>query len=138
MPNYLHRTTKQYLQSVSPNDLLESTANYIFMPDMSAVAGVPSKYWTITGDVVSEMLQGEKDAVDAALESNTRDVVIQAEVDDLESVTRQTIILMMDEINILRQQVNAMSTESPNITDRTLSDRTLAQLKTQLRDNLGT
>lgn len=124
MGNYVHRTTKQYLQSYSPNDLPEPLANYIESPDLSNVVGVPTKYWVITGDVITEMSQPEKDAVDAALLSAGRDAVIQREIDDLESVMRQLVKLMVSEINILRQQ-------------HALADRTLAQVRTQLRDDLG-
>lgn len=124
MGNYVHRTTKQYLQSYSPNDLPEPLANYIESPDLSNVVGVPTKYWVITGDVITEMSQAEKDAVDAALLSAGRDAVIQREIDDLESVMRQLVKLMVSEINILRQQ-------------HALADRTLAQVRTQLRDDLG-
>ena len=67
MPNYLHRTTKQYQTSVSTADLQEAVANYIQDPDVSAVAGFNTKYWTITGDVVTLMSQVERDAVDAAI-----------------------------------------------------------------------
>lgn len=124
MGNYVHRTTKQYLQSYSPNDLPEPLANYIESPDLSNVVGVPTKYWVITGDVITEMSQPEKDVVDAALLSATRDAVVQREIDDLESVMRQLVKLMVSEINILRQQ-------------HALADRTLAQVRTQLRTDLG-
>jgi len=89
------------------------------------------------GDVVSEMDQAEKDAVDAALQSAARDAAIQAEIDDLESVLRQVVILMVDEINILRQQFNTTTAESAELTDTAFADRTLAQVKTQLRNDLG-
>lgn len=137
MGDYLHRTTKQYLQSWSPNDLPEPLANYIVSPDLSAVEGVPVKYWLITGDVVSEMSQPEKDAVDAANLSAARDAAIQAEIDALESVMRQLVKLMIDEINILRQQFNTSTAESAQLTDTALADRTLAQVRTQLRNDLG-
>lgn len=138
MPNYLHRITKQYLHSVSNVSLPEPEANYIYMPDMSAVAGVPSIYWVITGDVVSEMSQAEKDAVDAILLSNTRDDAIQLEIDNLESLLRQVVQMTVDEINILRQQFNTTTAESNQLTDTAFTDRTLAQVKTQLRNDLGT
>jgi len=66
MPAWLHRTTKDYLRSVASADLPEPTGNYIEEPDLSGVAGVPSKYWNINGDVVSEMSPVEKQAVDDA------------------------------------------------------------------------
>ena len=125
MGDFVHRTTKQYLQSISPNDLPEPLANYIENPDLSNVVGVPNQYWVITGDVITEMSQGEKDAVDAQILSDARDAVIQAEIDNLESVLRQVVVLMVDELNILRSQHG-------------LADRTLAQVKAQLRSDLGT
>ncbi len=138
MPNYLHRTTKKYLKSVSPNDLPEPAVNYIFMPDLSAVVGVPPLYWIITGDVVSEMSQGAKDAVDAASLAVGRDAAIQDEVDNVESVLRQLTQMMVSEINILRQQINTTTSESNQLTDTALVDRTMAQVKNQLRNDLGT
>lgn len=124
MGNYLHRTTKQYLQSVSPNDLPESLVNYIEEPDLSAVAGVSSIYWTITGDVVTEMLQAEKDAVDAQILSDVRDGTANT-LDDVEGINRQVAQAIIREVNILRAL-------------HSLPDRTLAQFKTQLRSDLGT
>jgi hypothetical protein len=100
MGNYVHRTTKQYLQSVSPNDLPEPLANYIEDPDLSSVVGVPNIYWVITGDVITEMTQGQKDIVDAALLSDSRNAAIEADIDNLESVMRQLTQLILREINI--------------------------------------
>jgi hypothetical protein len=137
MGDYVHRTTKQYLQSVSPNDLPEPLANYIEDPDLSAVEGVPNRYWVITGDVITEMDQAAKDAVDAQLLSDARDAAIQAEIDELESVLRQLTKLIVDELNILRQQFNTTTAESQQLTDTTLTDRTLSQVRSQLRGDLG-
>lgn len=125
MGNYLHRTTKRYYQSTSPNSLPEPLANYIEEPDLSAVVGVPAIYWVITGDVVSEMSQPEKDAVDAQQLSDSRDDAIEAEIDNLESVMRQLTQLMLREVNILRAEHG-------------LADRTMAQAKAQMRSDLGT
>jgi hypothetical protein len=44
-----------------------SNAAWLWDPDLTAVGGVPEKYWVLTGDVVSEMDQASKDAVDAAI-----------------------------------------------------------------------
>lgn len=138
MGDYLHRTTKRFRQSISPNELPEPLANYIEDPDLSAVAGVPSIYWIVTGDVISEMAQGEKDTVDAALLSSARDAEIQAAVDNLESVLRALTKMIISEINILRQQFNTTTTEVQQATNTSLADRTLAQVRQQLRDDLGT
>ena len=138
MPNYLHRTTKQYLKSVSPASLPEPEENYIYMPNMTAVIGVPLRYWVITGDTVSEMTPLEKSLVDAANLSILRDRVIQGEVDNIESVLRQVVQMMISKINILRQQINTTTAEAGQLTNTNLTDRTMAQVKSQLRNNLGT
>ena len=124
MPRWLHRTTKQLLTSVASADLPEAQANYIEEPDLSPVAGVSSIYWTITGDIVSEMSQGEKDAVDAAALTARRDSAVDRAVDDLEGDLRQLVKLMISEINILRAQ-------------HSLADRTIAQFKAQIRSGYG-
>lgn len=137
MGNYLHRTTKQYLTSTSPASLPEPLANYIDEPDLSAVVGVPNRYWVITGDVVTEMSQGEKDALDAQALSDSRDAVLQGEIDNLESILRQLTKLIVSELNILRQQFNTTTAETNQVTDTALADRTLAQVRAQLRNDLG-
>ena len=64
MADVLNRTTGELLKSVHTPDY--STATHIINPDLSSVSGVPSKYWGISGDTVSEKTQTEKDTVDAA------------------------------------------------------------------------
>lgn len=64
MSDVLNRTTKQYLSSVNTPDYLE--IDWIINPDLSAVVGVPQKYWKISGDSVLEMNAEEKIAVDLA------------------------------------------------------------------------
>ena len=124
MGNFLNRTTKAYYPSRDPNELPEDLSNYISAPDLSAVAGVPVKYWKIVGDVVTEMSQAEKDAVDAAILDAARDNAI-AELDSLEGILRQVLKIIMGEINILRSEHG-------------LSARTLQQLKTAIRNSFGT
>jgi len=119
------------------------------MPDLSAVAGVPKIYWIITGDVITEMNQTEKDAVDAQILSDRRDSVAD-ELDDLEVLTRQIVISTIREINILRDwiaefkvQVAAagnlgnLQTRVAGLPDLS-ADRTIAQFKSQVRSDLGT
>ena len=123
MANFLHRTTKQYLLSTSPASLPESEANYIEDPDMSAVAGQPSKYWVITGDTVSLADQATRDAIDAAELEASRDAAA-AQLDQTEDVLRAFMLLVIDELNILRANDG-------------LNARTAAQLKTAIRNKLG-
>ena len=148
MGDWVHRTTKAYLQSVSPDSLPDLISNYISQPDLSGVVGVPSKYWIITGDIISEMSPVEKDAVDAQNLSDSRDGIIQEQIDQLESVLRQVVIATVKEINILRQWIADLKTATAsanNLNDfkakiaalPDFTDRTLSQIKTQLRNNLG-
>ncbi|GAI73648.1 unnamed protein product [marine sediment metagenome] len=65
MSDVLHRTTKEQRFSVNTPDY--SVVDWIINPDLSGVTGVPKKYWLITGDVVSEMNQAQKDVVDGVL-----------------------------------------------------------------------
>jgi hypothetical protein len=64
--------TKQFLESVNTPDYDES--DWIIDPDMSAVDGVPVKYWKISGNIVSEMNQDEKAAYDSAHPAPIKDV----------------------------------------------------------------
>lgn len=64
MAAVLNRTTKQYLRSANTPDY--PAADWIINPDISAVNGWPTKYWIITGDVITLMDQAARDAVDAA------------------------------------------------------------------------
>ena len=148
MGDFLHRTTRQLYISTSPNQLAEVVGNYIEDPDLVAVEGVPSKYWIITGDIVTEMTQVEKDAIDSAELEGSRDSNIQAQIDDLESVFRQFVIMTTSEINILRGWIVdykvevAAASNLGNLQARVaalpdLLDRAFAQIKTQLRDALG-
>jgi len=118
VPNYLHRTTLQYLQSIAEADLPEVIANYIEYPDLSAAAGVPTKYWVVTGDVISEMDQADKDVVDAAkaqeIEAN--------EILELDSgILRRFVLVLLDEINRSRVADGA-------------NEVTIAQLKNAMRN----
>ena len=122
MPNFLHRTTKTYSTSVSYADLQEPLANYIEAPDLSAVVGEPTKYWIITGDVITLMSQPEQDAVDDAELVASRDALAD-EIDRNESYTRAFALVVLDEINALRSEHG-------------LNARTPAQLKTALRNKM--
>jgi hypothetical protein len=62
MANVLNRTTKEFRGSVNTPDF--STADWIINPDLSAVIGFASKYWTITGDVVTLQNQAQRDVTD--------------------------------------------------------------------------
>lgn len=121
MASVLNRTTKQYLTSVNTPDY--PTQDWIIDPDLSAVTSFASIYWIITGDVVTLMDQAQRDAVDATILEAQRDSTVN-ELDATEGILRAFASVVVDEINILRQQ-------------HALGDRTLAQLKTAMRAKLG-
>ena len=123
MPNYLHRGSRAYLRSFSPASLSEPEVNYIMDPDLSVIAGFPSRYWIIMGDVVTLMSQSERDAVDTQELSDSRDGVA-GQLDGLEDLFRAFALTVLDEINLLRNQ-------------HSLNPRTIAQLKNAVRNKLG-
>ena len=137
---WVNRTTREFVQQTSsgemerlfPGEVLHdaegeptSNANWIHAPNLSAVAGFRNIYWIIIGDVISLMSPAERDAVDAAAETAQRDARVADEVDRLESVLRQVVKLVVQELNILRSLHG-------------LPNRTLAQVRNQLRSGLGT
>ena len=122
MPLYIHRSTFQRLPSTSPASLPEPEANYVMDPDESAIAGWPSKYWILTGDIFTLMDQAARDAVDAA-EDIARLDNIADELDQTQSIMKAFAEVVLDEINILRGE-------------HALTPRTLAQLKAAVRGKL--
>ncbi len=135
---WIHRTKMTYIERSSPRAMEAnyglsfvdaqgaaiSNAEWIYNPDMSAVTGVPAKYLVITGDVVTEMSQAEKDAVDTAILTAQREAAVNAMIDSLEGDLRQLVRLIISELNILRAQHG-------------LPDRTMAQFKSQIRNGYG-
>jgi len=122
MANVLHRTTKKYIQSVNTPDY--PIEDWIINPDLSAVTGFESKYWIITGDTVTLMGAAARDALDAAELETTKDAIVN-QIDNLNDIIRALASVLVDELNILRTQ-------------HSLPNRTLAQLKTAIRNKLGT
>lgn len=142
--NVLHRATKDYRQSVNTPDY--PIADWIHGPDLSAVVGQPSKYWTITGDVVTLMSQAERDAVDAAEVTAAKDAVAD-ELDRVQTIMRAFAEALLDELNLHAERttaiLNAVDGASNLATLKTavaliadVPTRTLAQLKTAVRGKL--
>ena len=121
MATVLNRTTKQLIASANTPDY--PIAQWIIEPDLSAVSGFSSKYWTITGDSVTLMSTSQRDTVDAADLSAARDAQA-AQLDAIESEVRAFALVVLDEINTLRTALS-------------LPTRTIAQLKTAVRNKLG-
>jgi len=115
MSAYLNRTTKEYVRGIDPTGMEAKTgevfkgvdgqaipnANWARNPDMSAVAGEPSKYWIITGDDVTLMDQAARDAVDAAAETAQLDSIAD-ELDQTRTIMRAFAEVVLDQVNALR------------------------------------
>lgn len=69
MSNVINRTTKQYIQFVNTPDYPDT--DWIINPDLSAVDGIPQKYWKVVDDTVVPMSSEEQAAVDVAISAST-------------------------------------------------------------------
>jgi hypothetical protein len=147
MANVLNRTTKQYLPSVNEPDYPQ--VDWIWNPNLGAVTGFASKYWTITGDVVTLMNQGARDAVDAAELAAKRDATV-ARLDAVEEILRAIMQTLMTETNLHASAIATLKDAIVNAGNTTLASvktaaaatvatpqRTLANLRTGIRNNLG-
>jgi len=71
MATVLNRVTKELKRSANTPDYPVET--HIHSPNLNAVAGWPSIYWIITGDVVTLMTPPERAAVDSAIDETRKD-----------------------------------------------------------------
>ena len=146
MAAVLNRTTKSYIPSANTPDY--PVAEWIINPDMNAVAGQPSIYWVITGDVVTLMDQAQRDAVDAQLLNTSRDNTA-AVLSEPEQYPRGYALVALDELNAHALKVNSildavdaattladLKTRVAAITD--YPQRTIQQMQNAVRGKLGT
>jgi len=122
MPNWIHRTTKQVLKSVSPASLPEAASNYIQQPDLSAVEGHPAKYWLVRGNDVVLVNATVRAAIDAVEANRNRDNIVD-ELDETQGLMRAFAEVLLDEINELRSQ-------------HILPSKTFPQFKAAVRNKL--
>lgn len=122
MANVLNRTTKQYLLSRHTPDF--SVQDWIINPDLSGLSETQSKYWNISGDVVTDMTPAQKAAVDSAEENerlaNLRDEA-KGEFDN-QLMFRAITQVMLDLYNAGKKN------GAPNIS--------ISQIRTRIRDKL--
>lgn len=130
MANVLNRTTgttfpyrKDYRTSVNEPDFPQ--LDWIWDPDLSAVAGFDSIYWDISGDQVTLADQATRDARDVEIDTATITAAKDAEKArlDTEEVLAAFAKVVMDEFNILRAIHG-------------LAPRTLDQLKTAIKNEI--
>ncbi len=113
MADFVNRTTKELVLSgsVARHPLAQwiqlaprAVSNDPFSsPSLSAVVGQPSIYWKINGDNIELQTAGEQAATDAQLLSDGRDAET-TQFDDLESYFRALVLVLLDEINALREE----------------------------------
>ena len=117
MSNVLHRTTLEYRSSVNDPDFPDPP--WLEVPPASANAtfiasGVPSIYWKLTGDVLSEMTAPEKAVVDAAilvaqnLSAANEGITTIDEPEELGATTRELIELLTKTHNKLANRLNEL------------------------------
>jgi hypothetical protein len=145
MADVLNRTTKLYIQSANTPD--HPVEQWIHNPDMSAVAGQPSKYWVITGDTVTLMSQAERDAVDVAELNDARNGTSER-MNNVEDIIRALALVTLDDLNLHAARIvailDAIDNNSTLATIKAAIDaipdipqRTGAQLKQAVRSKLG-
>lgn len=145
MANVLNRTTKQFLASANTPDF--PLLDWIHNPDMSAVTGFDSRYWIISGDVVTLMDAPSRAALDAAAVEAARDELAN-QLDQTEDILRAVVLLVLDELNAHTTKTNALLTAIDNSSSLAnlktavaaiadLPIRTAAQLKAAIRSKLG-
>jgi hypothetical protein len=127
MGNFVNRTDlSQYRRSVNDPEFLDPP--WLYVPPGSnnevLLTTVVPQYLTIAGDIISEVDQATKDAIDAAALEASRDDTANR-MDNIEDIVRAFAMVTLDEINVLRAE-------------HALPDRTLAQMKTAVRGKLGT
>ena len=126
MSDVFNRTDGRYLKSVHTPDF--DVADWIINPDLTAVAGQPSRYWIIdppASDTIRLATAGEQTTIDQGI----ADARLATEKDgsknnvDVERVVRALVDLLPSEFNILRSL-------------HSLPDRTPAQVNAALKANI--
>ncbi len=113
MSTVLDRETKQLHRSVNEPDFPVERFIHEPIEGLASVLDFPTKYWVITGDVVTLMDQAARDAVDAqevadALAADR--TVAKDRYDDRDF--KALALVIMDELNILRAE-HALNARTP-------------------------
>jgi len=144
MADVLHRTTREYRQSVNTPDY--PIEDWIIDPDLSAVTGFDSRYWIVTGDTVALLSESERQALDLADEASRLDT-LAAEIEQQQTIMRALAEVLLDELNRHALKMNAlldgidgasnlaaMKAAAGAITDH--PTRTLRELRDAIRSKL--
>ena len=104
-------------------------SDVVVNPDLSALVAVPRRYWKHVSGSILEYTTGEKstqDAAEAAAEDTNLRSGAKAQMDGLETHS----LFMRAFADILREEINTLRTL------HSLADRTLAQLKTAIKNRV--
>lgn len=136
-----------YKKSVNTPDY-QGRTDVLINPDVSALAGVPIKYWKHSSGAVVEMSQAEKDALDqaetdaqlAALKQLAKDYVDSGNDSDRRMVRALAWVIFKSMVET-RNKVNEIITEinkNPSINVDALPNRTWQQLKNAVKNEIDT
>lgn len=136
-----------YKKSVNTPDY-QNRADVLINPDVSALAGVPIKYWKHLGGAVVEMSQAEKDALDqaeadarlASLKQAAKDYVDSGNDSDRRMIRALAWVIFNSMVET-RNKVNEIITEinrNPTINVDALPNRTWQQLKKAVKNEIDT
>tara|TARA_R110000822_G_scaffold137399_7_gene274896 strand:- start:61 stop:507 length:447 start_codon:yes stop_codon:yes gene_type:complete len=148
MADVINKTTLRFLQSVNTPEYPEP--DWVVNPDMRAVAGVSPRYWKWdTGSGRPEpMTAAEQVALDLQAVEDARDAIV-AQIDRQENILRAVMSAVIGEMNNHSDKTNLILAEIAQATSLAdfktrmgtiseLPQRTLAQLRTVVRNALGT
>lgn len=147
MGTVIHRATLRLIESANTPDYQEP--DWKVSPDLSAVAGVPSRYWKWDAilDRPDAMTAPERRAKDDAERDVQRDSAT-AQIDGPEDILRAVIAVLVAELNRHAQTVTALldSIDAANslgalkarvalIAD--VPERTMAEVRAAIRARMG-
>jgi hypothetical protein len=148
MADVIHRTTMQFLTSVNSPEYPEPT--WKWNPDMSQVVGLAPHLWKWDAGTERPIPQtsGEQAATIAARLAAARNSLI-AQIDNIEDILRAFAGLLVDELNdrsttitsildAIDSAVNLAGLKTAVAGIANPPQRTLAQLRTAIRNKLGT
>lgn len=118
-----------YKRSVNTPDY--STDEWLINPPSfkTLVDSVPSKYWKIVGNDISEMTAPEKAVVDAA-EQSADETAQKENAKDGYNTTQAEMRLLRAIVEVLLDELNTLRTL------HSLSDRTMAQARKAIRNKI--
>lgn len=143
----VHRVDK-LVRQVKDADAAQFSDDWIVDADLSAVEGVQAKYWNIAGDVISEMTDVEKRAVDAAERSAARDTEL-GKINKVGRFETALALIFLDQFNAVSTRINAIQAairSAESLADvktavsglADMETRTPAQLKAAMRAKMRT